>query len=215
MTMEIAGHQHTSTEIRSCCLQGFARGVILWMVLLLSLSSVPMAAQDTVTSTVPKEEASPVKKHSAKKASIYSAVLPGLGQAYNHKYWKIPIVYAGFGAFAYFINQNYTEYQKFKEAYLWKISGDTIPIDNEYIYKYQTSDQLKNGKNYYLRNFELTCIFTGVWYILNILDATVDAYLMDYDINEDLSVHLQPGFTGQTPAPQQPIAGMTLTLRFK
>jgi len=214
--MEIAGHQHAFTEIRSCRRrQRFAGGFILCIVLLLLISSLTLAAQDTVPSPAPGEKALPVKKHSAKKASIYSAILPGLGQAYNHKYWKIPIIYAGFGAFAYFIHQNNTEYQKFKEAYLWKVSGDTIPIDNEYIYKYQTTDQLVNGKNYYLRNLELTCILTGVWYILNILDATVDAHLMDYDINEDLSVHLQPGFTGQNMAPQQPIAGITMRLRFK
>jgi hypothetical protein len=214
--MIIAWHPVAFHDMRTCFRRP-GNATIFFLCLFLALSSgyTPLAAQDTITSPPPGKDMSTLKIHSPKRASIYSAVLPGLGQAYNHKYWKIPIIYAGFGAFAYFINQNYTEYQKFKEAYLWKVSGDTIPIDNEYIYKYQTADQLKNGKDYYLRNFELTCILTGVWYILNILDATVDAHLMDYDINEDLSVHLQPGFSGQQVAPGKPVAGITMALRFK
>jgi hypothetical protein len=162
-----------------------------------------------------KPDTATQKVHSPKKAAVFSAVLPGLGQAYNHKYWKIPIVYVGFGAFGYFIHQNYTEYQKFKEAYIWKVSNDTVPINNEYIYKYESADQLKSGKDYYLRNFELTCILTGLWYILNILDATVDAYLMDYEINENLSLHIEPGIARQDLAARQPVMGFTLTLHFR
>ncbi len=190
---------------------------LLFLLLLpaFSLSPTFSMAQDTLAAPAAQSKTSLPKKHSAKKASIYSAVLPGLGQAYNHKYWKIPIIYAGFGAFAYFLYTNYGEYDKFHEAYLWKVSGDTIPIDNEYIYKYETAEQLKNGTDYYRRNFELTCILTGVWYVLNIIDASVDAHLMDYDINEDLSVQVQPGMVRQPFASRQPIAGVTMTLRFK
>ncbi|HOW25699.1 MAG TPA: DUF5683 domain-containing protein [Bacteroidales bacterium] len=214
--MKVACHPVATHRKLTCFLRpGTALLIILCILSSLATGYTPVTAQDTIASPALKTTTLPPKKHSAKKASIYSAVLPGLGQAYNHKYWKIPIIYAGFGAFAYFINQNYSEYQQFKEAYLWKISGDTIPIDNEYIYKYQTADQLKNGKNYYLRNFELTCILTGVWYVLNILDATVDAHLLDYDINEDLSVQLQPGIQGLNPSPWQPVAGVTMALRFK
>lgn len=214
--MDIACHPAAFHDANTCFRRpGNTTVFILCALFALSCSGIPAIAQDTVTPPPPGKNLQQPKKHSPKKASIYSAVLPGLGQAYNRKYWKIPIIYAGFGAFAYFINQNYSEYQKFKEAYLWKVSGDTIPIDNEYIYKYQTADQLKNGKNYYLRNFELTCILTGVWYIVNILDATVDAHLLDYDINEDLSVHLQPGFSGRTASTGPPVAGVTLALRFK
>ncbi|HNS17457.1 MAG TPA: DUF5683 domain-containing protein [Bacteroidales bacterium] len=212
--MKAYPNNHPVTSSRSsqtvCRLQ-----IIFLLVLSFCLSSSLSLAQDTLTAPLPGKETPLQKTHSPKKASIYSAVLPGLGQAYNHKYWKIPIIYAGFGAFAYFLHTNFNEYEKFHEAYLWKVKGDTIPIDNEYIYKYETADQLKNGTDYYRRNFELTCILTGVWYLLNILDATVDAHLMDYDINEDLSVHVQPGLARPTTAPRQPIAGITMTLRFK
>ncbi|MCX6234379.1 MAG: DUF5683 domain-containing protein [Bacteroidetes bacterium] len=155
------------------------------------------------------------KSHSPRKATIFSSVLPGLGQAYNKKYWKIPIIYAGFGAFAYFISQNSFEYKKFKEAYIWKVSNDTTPIDNDYIYKYLTSEQLKAGKDYYLRNLELSWIFCGIWYILNILDAAVDAQLMDFDISEDISLHVEPGLKNNFFPGYQPVAGMTLTLNFR
>ncbi len=210
-------YQHKSAISRSPGSQRARKPfLILFMVLSFCLTAaVSMAQEDTVSSPVPKTSKATTRPHSPRKASIYSAVLPGLGQAYNHKYWKIPIIYAGFGAFAYFLQTNYKEYDKFHEAYLWKVSGDTIPIDNEYIYKYETADQLKNGTDYYRRNFEVTCILTAVWYVVNILDATVDAHLMDYDINEDLSVQVQPGLSMPAMAVQQPLAGITMTLRFR
>jgi len=162
-----------------------------------------------------KADTSLVKVHSAKKASIYSAVLPGLGQAYNKKYWKMPIIYVGFGVFAYMISTNSKEFKQFKEAYLWKVGNDSIPPpDNDYIYEYETADQLKRGMEYYLRNLELSWLLAGVWYLLNIVDATVDAHLMDYDINEDLSLRIDPGLINNKIYINQPVAGVTLTLNF-
>jgi hypothetical protein len=67
---------------------------------------------------------------------------------------------------------------------------------------------------YYLRNLELSWILTGLWYALNIIDATVDAHLMDYDINEDLTLRIDPGMVNDRLYLNQPVAGMTLTLKF-
>jgi hypothetical protein len=171
---------------------------------------------DAQEGTVPSADTLVKKTHSASKAAAFSAVLPGLGQAYNKKYWKIPIIYAGFGVFAYFINQNTKEYKKFKEAYLWKVSNDTVPIDNDYIYKYPTVDQLRSGKDYYLRNVELSWIFCSLWYILNILDASVDAHLMDFDISDDITLHVEPGMNNNySLLGYQPVAGVTMTLKFR
>lgn len=189
--------------------------VLIAVLIGILLTNTPPCAVAQAKGDVNNSDTLSLNIHSPKKAAIFSAVLPGLGQAYNHKYWKIPIIYAGLGVLGYFIHQNYSEYQKFKEAYIWKIGNDTVPIDNDYIYKYETADQLKRGKDYYLRNFELTCILTGVWYVLNILDATVDAHLMDYEINEDLSLHIQPGISTQNLVLRQPVAGLTLTMRFR
>ncbi|MFO7896381.1 MAG: DUF5683 domain-containing protein [Candidatus Cloacimonadales bacterium] len=130
--------------------------------------------------------------HSPQRATLYSMVLPGLGQAYNKKYWKIPIVYAGFGVLGYFISMNRSEFVRYREAYDYLTIGDqSIPIDNEYAYKY-TTDQLLQGRDYYRRNLEFTYILTGVWYLLNVLDAVVDAHLFDYDVSDDLSIRFKP-----------------------
>jgi len=132
-----------------------------------------------------------VKHHSPKKASIYSAILPGLGQAYNHKYWKIPIIYAGFGTLAYFISTNNKQYKDFRDAYAFATSGSTGTPPNNLADRY-APDQLLVGRQYYRRNLEVSVIVTGIWYILNIVDATVDAHFYDYNINEDLSLRIKP-----------------------
>ncbi len=133
------------------------------------------------------------KSHSPHKASLYSAILPGLGQAYNHKYWKIPIIYAGLGTMYYFISSNNKEYQMFKDAYGHKlIYGDTAQAVNDYEAKYSL-DGLKNGKNYFRRNRDLSIILTSVVYLLNIVDAAVDAHLYYWEVNDNLSLELQPG----------------------
>lgn len=133
-----------------------------------------------------------IKYHSPHKATIYAMVLPGLGQAYNKKYWKIPVVYAGFATLTYFIINNRNEYIKYRDAYDYVTQGDTLfPINNEYVSKYD-QDQLLSGRDYYRRNLEFTYILTGLWYIITVLDATVDAHLFDYDISNDLSLKFKP-----------------------
>ncbi len=153
-----------------------------------------------------------IKKHSPTKATLFSVVLPGLGQVYNKKYWKIPIIYAGFGIFTYFIVKNSKEYKKYLEAYNYVVSGDTMPIDNDYAYKYD-KDQLLQGKNYYRRNMEVSYILTGVWYILNIIDASVDAHFFDYDISDDLSIRIDPMIDDRFQY-NGTVTGVKLTLKF-
>jgi hypothetical protein len=150
--------------------------------------------------------------HSPHKATIYSAILPGLGQAYNKKYWKIPIIYGGLGALAYMTRENTLEYRKFLEAYRYKVNEDPPPPDNDYIDRY-TEQQLLSGKNMYLRNVEVGYILGGVLYILNIIDATVDAHLFYYDISEDLSMKLEPAMLSN-PLAAKPVTGISLTFRF-
>jgi len=116
-----------------------------------------------------------------------------LGQAYNKKYWKIPIVYAGIGTLAYLSIRNNNYYQDFKTAY--KNLYDTNP--NGYYYMYNTSftlSGLEAGKNYYRRYRDMYAIFTVGVYVLNIVDAAVDGYLYDFDISDDLSLKIQPEF---------------------
>ncbi len=153
------------------------------------------------------------KEHSVGRAAVYSAVLPGLGQAYNKKYWKIPIIYAGFGVLGYFVVFNNNEYKDFKEAYIYVANGETYPIDNPYVTKYN-QQQLKEAMDFYRRNRDLSIIIGALWYTLNILEAYVDAHFYDYDISEDLSVSLKPTTGYHAMFPANPAPGLKLTLKF-
>lgn len=126
-----------------------------------------------------------------KKATLLSMALPGLGQAYNRKYWKIPVIYAGLGATGYFALSSRSEYHKFKAAYQYKVFNMPGDPPNEYATFY-TVDQLRVQRDYYRRNMEFNYILAGVVYILNMVDAAVDAHLSAFDISDDLSLHLAP-----------------------
>ena len=152
------------------------------------------------------------KPHSPSKAALMSACLPGLGQIYNKKYWKIPIIYAGLGVLTYFIVSNSQEYSKYKNAYNESINNDTTGKYQDLVNKY-SSDDLLGAREYYRRNLEISCIFTGVFYILNIVDAAVDAHLFTYNISDDLSLKLDPVITGPFIS-RNLTSGIRLSLRF-
>lgn len=168
-------------------------------LLLVLLSTMPMAIPALYAQTLKPAPAtvlvdsSLVRIQSPSKAALYSALLPGLGQAYNKKYWKIPLIYAGFGTMTYFIVTNGKEYNKFKDAYEYA-NGDSLSGKyNEYVDKYAV-DELQAGRDYYRRNRDLTIIVTSFWYLLNVVDAAVDAYLFEYDVSDDLSMRIEPSF---------------------
>ena len=152
-------------------------------------------------------------KHSIGRAAVFSTVLPGLGQAYDKKYWKIPIIYAGFAAIGYFVVINNNEYLQYKEAFLYVANGDTIPIDNPYVIKYNQV-QLKDAMDFYRRNRDLSIIIGALWYTLNILEAYVDAHFFDYDISEDLSMRVSPAAISLPLAPIHPAPGIKVSFKF-
>lgn len=147
------------------------------------------------------------------KATMMAAAFPGLGQIYNRKYWKIPLVYAGFGALGYSIMRNSQNFNGYMAAY--QDLTDEIPETMRYQeytpsfdpgeidpalgadnYNAQTytwvKDQMLNAVSYYRRYRDLSYIGVGFWYILSILDANVDAVMSDYDISPDLNVSVNP-----------------------
>lgn len=126
--------------------------------------------------------------HSPRKATLYSAVLPGLGQVYNKKYWKVPIVYAGLGTCVYFISRNNSKFQEYKDALVAELDGDPTTL-NTTIY---TAGQLDQLQDTYRSWRDLSWIFLAGVYVLNILDANVDAHLFYFDVSKDLSMHVQP-----------------------
>jgi len=176
-------------------LKNRASNIIVSLFIFCLLAGIQLFNPSTIIAQQNKtvEDSVIVKKHSPTKAAIYSAVLPGLGQGYNKKYWKIPIIYAGFTVFIYFIVTNNNEYQKYQDAYTYVVTGDTSWTDNDLVYKY-TEEQLRQSKDYYKRNKELMIILASLWYVLQIIDASVDAHFFEYDISDDLSIRLDPIF---------------------
>ena len=117
------------------------------------------------------------------KAAFYSAVVPGLGQAYNKKYWKIPIIYAGIGTGIYFYNQNTKDYNRFRDAYKRRLAGFE---DDEF--QGISTDRLIDAQRTASRNRDVSIIVSIAFYLLNIIDANVDAHLRQYNISDDLSL---------------------------
>jgi hypothetical protein len=133
-----------------------------------------------------------------RKAAILSAILPGMGQVYNKKTWKVPIVYAGFGTLVYFIRFNQNGYEKWKLAYIDIQEDGVLDMDLGYDFPL-TIEQVDRTKNSYKRYRDLSIIGTAGFYILQIIDATVDAYLFDWDVSEDISLKIEPTII-QTPS---------------
>ena len=145
------------------------------------------------------------------RAAFYSAVLPGLGQAYNDKYWKVPIVYAALGVGIYFYLNNTSEYNRYRDAYKIRLAGRrNDEFSDEQGNPILTNDGLIEAQKFYQRNQEISLLVIAGIYVLNILDANVDAHLQQFNVDEDLS--LKPSFhynkfSGKT--------GYGLSLNFK
>ncbi len=146
------------------------------------------------------------ERHSPRKAIILSALLPGAGQIYNRKYWKAPIVWAGIGISYRFIQENTTEYQRYRTAYLALVDDDPSTID-EFEGQY-TPRQVREVMETYQRWRDISYIAIGAVYILNIVDASVDAHFVRFDVSPDLSLHLGPSL----PLAGQAACGLSLRL---
>lgn len=140
------------------------------------------------------------------KAAFYSAVLPGLGQAYNKKYWKIPLVYGALGTSIYFYVNNNKKYHEFRDVYKQRLEGYTGDQ-----YSYLDNDRLVQAQKFYQRNRDLSALVTVAFYVLNIVDANVDAHLMQYNVNDNLS--LKPDWYRNDFTSKQNL-GVTLSYQF-
>ena len=127
-----------------------------------------------------------------KKAGLYSAILPGLGQLYNRQYWKIPVVYVGLGVAGYFFVDNLTQYRSYRKAYIGRI-GNPYPTD-EYVTTLSTT-QLQQYQNDYSKYLDLTILLTTIGYALQVMDAVTSAHLKNFDISRDISLRMKPVVT--------------------
>ena len=119
-----------------------------------------------------------------------STFLPGLGQVYNKKYWKVPLLYAGFAGLTYALIQNQSKFVNYRDAYKYRTDGDSTTID-KYIYYYSDAS-LFDLQKHYNRLRDMSLIGIGLLYVVNILDASVDAHLFTFDVNDNLSLNIQP-----------------------
>ena len=139
-----------------------------------------------------------------KRAGLYSAILPGAGQVYSKKYWKIPIIYAGLVTSAYYAKENYTLYDQYKQTYLNRLDGNKI---DEFTNLYTDANLLTLTK-YYRRNTEVSVLLFALTYVLNIVDASVSAHLFDYDVSDDISLHIRPIYMAQ-----ENTSGLSLSIK--
>lgn len=126
--------------------------------------------------------------HSPRKAALYSAVFPGMGQIYNGKYWKVPIVYAGMGALVYSVIWNSRQYNIYFDKYKFMTESEP-PLDE---WEGQSLEEVEWYKDSHRRYKNLFIIFSVGFYALQIVDANVDAHLIDFDISEDLTLTVDP-----------------------
>lgn len=173
-----------------------------FILLLLTLSLSAFAQQkddDRVKPVKPKPDTITLR---ARRAALYSAVLPGLGQAYNKRYWKMPIIYAGLGACTYFAVKNYKDYQLYSDS-VENSGGSSNPNYSFYTY----------NRDYHRHNFELSVLIGAGIYALNIIDAYVDAHLREFDVSPELSLSVSPLLYANYNA--ELVAGIRLKFKFR
>lgn len=199
----------------------------LVIFLLLSLVTVKMMAQDSLTvipdDTLTLEETlgpdtvllkSYASRYDPRKALLYAAVVPGLGQIYTKKYWKLPLVYGGFFGIGYAINFYQGNYKKYKVELFRNLDSGLIEDSdrdttepNSY-----TTGQLRTIVDKSRRERDFWTIMLGAMYILQIVDAHVDAHLKEFDLNPNLKVSIQPSVTQDQLMGRQ--NGMSLVIKF-
>lgn len=189
------------------------------VLILLTLVSLPTWAQeDSTSTTIIKRKDTKVevvkekKEHSPKKAALFSAIVPGLGQAYNKKYWKMPIIYAGFGVLTYYIIDNTRNYRIYRDEFNNRTDGDSTTVPDPQFARFSDAT-IRAQKDTYSRWRDWSYFFTGLLYALNIMDAYVDAHLMDFNVSKDFLLTLDPHVV---PVSANSLSlGLSLNLRLK
>lgn len=168
-------------------------------------TSPVLIQQETQSQSDSAKMAYIAKRFNPQKALLYAAILPGSGQVYNKKYWKVPIVYGGFAFLGYYIdfyNDNYRFYRG--EIFKFLNTGSSSTGLQE--------SSLRSITDRYRRERDFFIILTGLWYALQIVDAHVDSHLKEFDINPNLQVRVEPTFKQDMLLGRQ--SGFTVSIRF-
>lgn len=174
--------------------------------------SVPKKPKATVVETIEKANAPAkivVTKLNPTKAGLYSAVLPGLGQFYNKKYWKIPIVLGGIGTGVGITLWNQKQYNRYRNAFIAELNGQPHEFSE---IPGITADALGRTQDRAKRQRDYAIAITGLVYVLNIVDAVVDAHL--YEGRNDPDLALQPTIIYDEFGKQSTKAGLSLSYNF-
>lgn len=140
------------------------------------------------------------------KAAFYAAVLPGMGQIYNKSYWKVPLVYGAIGTSLYFYSDSNTKYNRYRNAYKRRQAGYN---DDEF--QYLDDDRLVTAQRFYRKNREYSMLFAVGFYVLQIVEANIDAHLKQFNVSDDLT--FAPDIY-QNDINSKPTVGVTLTYKF-
>ncbi|MEP6927727.1 MAG: DUF5683 domain-containing protein [Ginsengibacter sp.] len=142
------------------------------------------------------------KKHNPKIATFRSLVLPGWGQAYNRKYWKIPIIYGALGTTAGVFLYNLKTYKLLRQAIVYRsdtLAANDSLIDSRFIRL--STESIRSYRNAYRQNIDYSVLFFLVFWGLNVVDATVDGHLKAFDVSPDLSMKIRPGLNSVNNGP--------------
>ncbi|MGB2460563.1 MAG: DUF5683 domain-containing protein [Flavobacteriaceae bacterium] len=172
--------------------------------LVVLISFVCFGQQQDLSNSI-KKEIDPLRPA---KAAFYSAVLPGLGQVYNKRYWKLPLIYGGLGASIYFYDTNNKNLKRYRNAYKRRLAGFT---DDEFQGVIFDNDRLIDGMNFYKKYRNQSMLFIIGTYFLNVLDANIDAHLKQYNINQNLSLKT---YMDQNPVVADHHFGVSLNFNF-
>ncbi len=162
-----------------------------------------------VVEEIEKANVSTIQKYNPTKAGLYSAVFPGLGQYYNKKYWKIPIVWGAVGTGVGIVVYNDKQYRRYRTAFLAELNGQPHEFDD---LPYVDATVLGNTQDRAKRQRDYAIAITGVLYILNIVDAVVDAHL--YDQKKDPDLAIKPTIIYDDLGVANGKAGLSLSFRF-
>lgn len=164
--------------------------------------------QKGVVVDIEKIEKQAINPLAPSKAAFYSAVLPGLGQIYNKRYWKLPLVYGAIGGGVALYSYNNTEYNRFRDAFKKRRAGFEDPD-----FAVFSDSALQDAQERFQRDRDLWLLLTIVAYALNIIDANVDAHLKQYNVNENLGFDFKPYLELNT-VTQNPNYGLTMIVKF-
>ncbi|MCG9910369.1 MAG: DUF5683 domain-containing protein [Flavobacteriales bacterium] len=153
-------------------------------------SASVIAVADSANTSKSKKPKPDFRYHSPVKATWMSAVLPSLGQFYNRRYWKPPIIYVGLGVSLYFLIDNQQKFIIARNSYRARVGVSGFTVHPKY--ETYSADQILSDRDFYRTNRDYSIIGVGLVYALNIVDAAVDAHLRTFDVSDDLSMKIRP-----------------------